>query len=55
MAAHRDLETMLVGKVLTIDTDRFLYLFIPHIANALEEEQGQDITLPVCAVYRATT
>ena len=47
------LEAVLVGEVLPVGVDRFLVLLVPHIADALEEEQRQDIAFPVRAVHRA--
>jgi hypothetical protein len=53
MAAFRNLETVLVGKILAVKLNRFLVLLVPNIADALEEEQRQDVAFPVGAVHRA--
>jgi hypothetical protein len=53
VAAAGDLKAMLVGEVFTVGAYCLGVLFIPDVADALEEQQGQDITLPVRAVNRA--
>ena len=51
VASLRDLKAMFIGKVFAVGFNRFLILFIPHIANPLEEEQRQDVAFPVCTVH----
>ena len=53
VAALRHLEAVLVGKVVAVGLDHLGALLVPHVADALEEEQGQDVALPVGAIDRA--
>jgi hypothetical protein len=53
VAALGDLEAVLVGKVFAVGLDRFLEFLIPHITDALEEQQRQDVALPIRAVHGA--
>ena len=54
MAVVGDLKAMLVGKILAVVDKHCGVLFVPHVANPLEEQQRQDVRLPVGAVDRAT-
>ena len=53
VAALGHLEAVLVGEVLAILGEHRGVLLVPHVADALEEEQRQDVRLPVGAVDRA--
>jgi hypothetical protein len=46
---------VLVGEGLTVGGDHLGSLLVPDIANALEEQERQDVTLPVGAVDGAAT
>ena len=47
MAAVGDLEAVLVGEVFAVLLEHPGVLFVPDIADTLEEEQRQDVALPV--------
>lgn len=48
-----NLEAVLVGEVLTVLGEHRRVLLIPDVADAFEEEQRQDVGLPVGAIDRA--
>jgi len=47
MTAVGNLEPVLVGEVLPILREHRLVLLVPAVADALEEQQRQDVRLPV--------
>lgn len=59
MTALGDLKSMKISSNLVVDIfaklfNGFLLLFIPCIAEALEEEEGKDEVAQVCGIHRAT-
>jgi hypothetical protein len=52
---RRDLKAVLVGEVLTVLGEHRVVLFVPDIADAFEEQQRQDVGLPVGAIDRTAS
>ncbi len=44
---------MLIGKVLAVLGEHRRVLFIPLVADPLEDQQRQDVGLPIAAIDRA--
>jgi hypothetical protein len=59
MTALRDMESMNLGEIDWIGIAEqsccFSCLLVPHIADALKEQQRKDIGLPVGPIDRATS
>jgi hypothetical protein len=53
VAALGHLEAVLVGEVLAVLGEHRGVLLVPDVADAFEEEQRQDVGLPVGAIDRA--
>ncbi len=53
VAVFGDLKAMLISEVRAVGGDHLSIFFVPHIADALEKQERQNVTLPVGAVHGA--
>ena len=54
VAVRGELEAVLVGVVLPVLGEHLRVLLVPRVAEAFEEEEGQDVALPIRAIDRAS-
>jgi hypothetical protein len=52
MTSLWNLEAVLVGEVFTVGFHHFVMLLVPHIADALEEYQWENVAFPIRAIDR---